>query len=128
MNWARVGLLVVLSVVATSALAADMNGNYIGPVAPNYKSCGSFNNAVVAGNTKDDWSDWNFFKQYVNGYITATNVYLSETYDITGDKGGDAYMGWLEKYCAERPSEDFSNALNQLVVELYPTRTVERPN
>ncbi|MCX2976376.1 hypothetical protein [Candidatus Marimicrobium litorale] len=127
-KWTIAALTAALTFAAGGLQAADADGRYAAyPPSANKESCGSFNAAVAKGENQSDWRDWNVFNVYTRGFLTAVSWQVVNTYDITGGKGRDAYMGWLEKYCAENPLDSYANANVELVVELYPTRTQTEP-
>jgi len=127
-KWTIAALTAALTFAAGGLQAADADGYYysLAP-SPDKQSCGSFNAAVAKGENQSDWRDWNQFKTYTNGFLTAVNWQMENTYDIEGGKGRDAIMGWLQKYCAENPLDNYPKANVELVDELMPTRTQTKP-
>ena len=121
----RIGvtLAVVLSVLCSSAHAADNDRQYQVQAIDAVESCEALNAAVVKANRDDDWGALYGFSLYTMGYLTGINRLAFDTYDIAGRKNVKILMVWLQKYCAEHPKNGFDYALYQLVAELYPHRT-----
>ncbi len=120
----RIGvtLAVVLSVLCSSAHAADNDRQYQVQAIEAVESCEALNAAVVKANRDDDWGALYGFSLYTMGYLTGINRLAFDTYDIAGRKNVKILMVWLQKYCAEHPKNSFDYALYQLVAELYPHR------
>jgi len=62
----------------------------------------------------------NYF--WVNGYLTALNLHLPNTYNITGHVQNDSISLWLDNYCKTYSSNDLGDAMKILVPQLYPNR------
>jgi hypothetical protein len=55
---------------------------------------------------------------WVLGYVTAFNQYGSKPEgDVSGGKSTAEIMAWLDKYCAQRPSDNLYRASAALVEE-----------
>lgn len=109
-----------------SCLATDSFGYYKPQAMTNFVTCENF---VAAQNAcrQGDCLKLNAFHQWMFGYITAYNVHTPDTYDITGGKGVDFLDNWLEGFCKKNPWMDFSVAVDNLTVGLYPNRIKTSP-
>ena len=62
-------------------------------------------------------------EQWMAGFLTAHNLYVSDTYDVVGGLTMDDLEDRLEKICRTNPKERFAEAMITLVVqELHPKR------
>jgi hypothetical protein len=75
--------------------------------------------------TKDELYDIvdRVIEQWMAGFLTAHNLYVSDTYDVVGGLTMDDLEDRLEKICRTNPKERFAEAMITLVVqELHPKR------
>jgi hypothetical protein len=95
--------LVFTLLSAAPAYAADQKGNYavwgIGQ-----KSCFSYTKARAAQQFED-------YKAYLMGYITAYNTESTETYSVTGMNKLDFVLSWMDDHCRAAGIESFEHAL-----------------
>lgn len=121
-------LLVLLwSVLCSVAYAADEDRAYRVLAINTVETCSDLNTAVEIANEEDDWRLLYTFSLYTMGYLTAINRLAYDTYDIAGGKNVKTHMVWLQRYCAENPRVNFSEALHQMVIKLYPRRLTAEP-
>lgn len=97
-----IALAAALLTAAMPSAAADRDGNYA-VWGAGAKSCYTFN--------KRDEDQGKDYRQYVMGYLTAYNALANETYSISAGEDLDAIMGWLARYCEEKPMHSFEQAL-----------------
>ena len=107
-------LVMLLALFSISAYAADAQGNYA-IWGAGKKSCISYTKAREAG-------DYDSFKHYLMGYLTAYNLLAENTYRISGNKNLDEMLVWLDDYCELKAIHSFEQALTELIVENYETR------
>jgi hypothetical protein len=106
----------LMSLPALGALAADVEGKYV-VFGMGTLSCGSYTQArKVPGPTELQFEYW------VTGYITAVNRFLPETSDIANGTDLDGLMGWLDNWCRDNPTKNFSTGADALELHLFPTR------
>ena len=110
--------------------AADQDG-YFRPYfmtskGINYARCKDF---VIASNLarQGHFSAQNQFNQWLDGFLTAYDMYTPDTYDIGYGKDIETMDIWLENYCAKHPDSFFNNAVESLIFELYPNRAQTKP-
>ena len=110
--------------------AADQDG-YFRPYfmtskGINYARCKDF---VIASNLarQGHFSAQNQFNQWLDGFLTAYDMYTPDTYDIGYGKDIESMDIWLENYCAKHPDSFFNNAVESLIFELYPDRAKTKP-
>lgn len=100
-----------------SALDDDGNANLHGQGA---STCAAFGAARKAGKAAD-------YEQWLDGYLSAVNLVLPDTYDILGAKERGAALAWLDQYCAGNAGDAFGFAANRLAAYLYPNRHASKP-
>ena len=61
-------------------------------------------------------------EQWVAGFLTAHNLYVSDTYDVVGKSNMNELKGRLEKSCRANPQQRFVEAMLLLIQELNPQR------
>lgn len=115
--------LLLLPLIAT---AADKLGNYETIMNTNESTCGRYVSARDEARNGNHFRE-NMYRYWLAGYVTAFNKTKPDTWSIIGTTDLDSAMLWLENYCKQYPLEDFSDATNSLVYELYPKRVKQRP-
>ncbi|NQX87127.1 MAG: hypothetical protein HRT77_00530 [Halioglobus sp.] len=121
------GLALIWLVLSSACYAADEGRAYRVLAINSVETCSDLNTAVAIANEEDDWRLLYTFSLYTMGYLTGVNRLAYDTYDIAGGKNVKTHMVWLQRYCAENPRVDFSEALHQLVIQLYPRRLIAEP-
>ncbi len=117
----RVHLPLALSllVAVTIADAADIEDHYV-IWGLGQNSCNSYNRARAAG-------DFEHYKGYMTGYITAFNAFMPETYNIVADMDTNAVIAWMDAHCADSQTMSFADAMHALVDEMYEKRQKSSP-
>ena len=141
-------LLTILGLlfITNTVIAVDKNGNYavwgIG-----MKSCFTFNaininylNPEEIVEKKDNnwisklkfWEkeeekdrqieNFDNFRNYIKGYITAYNTFTENTYSITGSMKEKEIIEWLNNYCEENPMSSLDTALTNFTFDHYDKR------
>ena len=85
-------------------------------------SCGSF----VEAQRSDKMASL-MYGNWLAGYLTAINRTTPGIYDIVNKVDHSGLMQWIENYCNQNPLKSFSDAVETLVIELYPKRTTTAP-
>ena len=116
-----------LLLCASSSFAADRNGRFFVWYAEKVKSCGSFINARDEGR-RGNYLHENGFSDWLASYLTGYNFGAPNTFDIAHGLDADSMMQWLENSCRKKPLQDFSEAAQRLVIELFPQRTTTAPS
>jgi hypothetical protein len=93
----------------------------------NYAKCEGFLTARELAR-QGHYSAQNQFNQWLDGFLTAYDMYVPDTFDIAYGKDIDALDDWLENYCAKRPDNFFNDAVESLIFEIYPDRAKTKPN
>jgi hypothetical protein len=65
--------------------------------------------------------------QWIAGFLTAHNLYVSDTYDLAGNTTMDELKARLEKICRANEKEYFAEAMITLAQELHPQRVKTAP-
>lgn len=110
--------------------AADQDGYYrpysmVGKHS-DYTTCKGF---IVAQNSARNghFDAQNQFNQWLDGYLTAYDAYNPDTFDIAYGKSLESLDLRLERYCEKHPNNLFSDAVDTLMFELFPTRARTNP-
>jgi len=117
----RVNILLVLTLLmpASIANAADIEDHYV-IWGLGQNSCNSYNQARAAG-------DFEHYKGYVTGYLTAYNAFMPETYNIVPEMDTNAVIAWLDAHCADSQTMSFADAMHALVDEMHEKRQKASP-
>ena len=125
MKYATIVLLA--SLFPLPAIAADKDGRYgIIFYKGKISSCGTYVAARDQGR-RGNFRDQNIHHAWLTGYFTAYNKLKPDTYDILAVTDAEAVRLWLENYCKQNPLDDFTDAVDSLIIELYPKRTRQEP-
>jgi len=104
----------IMMLTSTTVVAVDSNGNYavwgIGK-----KSCFGFSQDVGG-------DDFDKYRHYIKGFLTAYNMFTEKTYSITGKMNEDEVVEWLEDYCADNPMFGLESALLNFTFDHYDKR------
>src|SRR5262245_16716957 len=63
-------------------------------------------------------------ENWVAGFLTAHNYYVTDTYDVQGSKTILEIQQRVETYCRDNPSNYFVDAVIALALALHPTRVI----
>lgn len=94
--------------------------------ASDFARCESFLNAMVLARQGKFYAK-NQFNEWLDGYLTAYDKFIPDTFDIAPDKDLDSLDSWLENYCKQHPYNLFDRAVESLTFELYTTRQKTAP-
>ena len=61
-------------------------------------------------------------EHWIAGFLTAHNLYVSDTYDVAGNSNMDELKARLEKSCRANSKQHFAEAVITLVQSLHPQR------
>src|ERR1051325_10920987 len=61
-------------------------------------------------------------EQWIAGFLTAHNLYVSDTYNVAAKESMDNIEARLEASCRENPKEYFAEAMVSVVQQLNPER------
>jgi hypothetical protein len=61
-------------------------------------------------------------EHWIAGFLTAHNLYMSDTYDVAGKSNMNDLKARLEKSCRANPKQRFAEAMVSLVQQLNPQR------
>ncbi len=115
-------LLLVLCSPLTLIDAKDFDGEHavFGAGAQN---CGDYLTSRRQGPVEtQQYTDWVF------AYFSAFNVIVNNTYDITGERGSNEILNWLDNYCSGSRRTLFVSAVADLTQRLYPQRANISPS
>jgi hypothetical protein len=123
----RIILIMAVSLICSPVLSADKDGQYLVSATHEVVSCRGLNSALAKAKSADSWTTLYAYSLYTMGYISGINRLAHDTYDIAGHKNAKTLLVWLERYCAENPADSFDQALFRLTLELFPNRTIAKP-
>jgi len=63
------------------------------------------------------------YEIWLEGFITALNSQLPNTYDIAGQTDTDDILEWIAQWCGENPGTQFLYGVQAYVIFAYPSRT-----
>jgi len=73
--------------------------------------------------TPEDYERTNHVvEHWVAGYLTGHNYYVSDTYDVKGNKSIEEIKVWIEGFCRKDQDEYFAEAVIALAAELHDSR------
>ena len=111
--------------------AADQDGYF----RPYFMLNNSFNYATCEGFVtardlakKGQFAAINQFNQWLDGFLTAYDMYTPDTFDIAYGKDLETLDKRLETYCAKHPDNLFNKAVENLIFEIYPDRAKTKPS
>ena len=132
--------------LSNASMAVDKNGNYA-VWGVGMKSCFSFNSVTVNYLNSDDvieeennswisklkfWENvedsssevenFDKYRDYIKGYITAYNTFTDDTYSITGIMKEKEIIEWLNNYCEENPMSSVDTAIMNFAFDHHDKR------
>jgi hypothetical protein len=112
----------MLLVAMPGVYAKDFDGEFA-VFSVGGKSCGEYLRARHGGGrAQHDFTTW------VQGYLSAFNLIVPNTYDILGTRDFDKVVQWLDSHCAENRATSFVNATALLTINLFPDRQNVAPD
>jgi hypothetical protein len=89
--------------------------------------CGLWTQARQSGDVFAVW--WKtLILGWVQGYLTAYNVYGPQASDVAKGTGADAVAEWTDNYCEQHPHDNIAGAAHALIVEFNAPRKRPIPN
>ena len=139
-------ITVGIFIVPISVMAVDITGNYA-VWGVGTKSCYAFNLSTVnylnsdnstqkkdeglisklkfwkdKKNNEDEVENFDAYKSYMKGFLTAYNIFTEKTFSISGSMKEKQVVEWLNDYCKENPMSTVENALTSFTFEYYDNR------
>lgn len=110
-------LSILLLFVSSNLMGKDNNGQYAIKGVGNV-SCQQFNQLLQNPNEPQRY----LFIGWLNGYITANNYHLPDTFDLVAWENSETLTSYLVAHCQKYPSISFFQATTQLTAQLFETR------
>lgn len=104
-------------IAASPAAAADRSGNFVLRGAGS-QPCPTFMTAI---NARDQATSATYLA-WLQGYMSANNRLLADTFDVMPTQGPVDFMGVVKAICERSPKFSVENAANQALVLLRPLR------
>ncbi|MDH3716386.1 MAG: hypothetical protein OET44_21365 [Gammaproteobacteria bacterium] len=115
-------ITVALLVAMPEAPAKDVDGEFA-VFSVGGKRCEEYLRARHGGGrAQHDFTTW------LQGYLSAFNLIVPNTYDILGNREFDKVVQWLDNHCTENREASFVNATALLTINLFPERKNIAPN
>jgi hypothetical protein len=122
-------LLVVLAMVVWPAICQALPnemGAYTKLGVGNLE-CGVWTQARQSGDVNAVW--WKtLILGWVQGFLTAYNLYGSGTFDITRETDVGAVAEWVDTYCLQYPLNNIAGAAGALVTDLQKPHKDKLPS
>jgi hypothetical protein len=120
-------LLLLLAIWPTICQALpNERGEYVKLGVGNLE-CGLWTQARQSGDVFAVW--WKtLILGWVQGYLTAYNVYGPQASDVAKGTGADAVAEWTDNYCEQHPHDNIAGAAHALIVEFNAPRKRPIPN
>jgi hypothetical protein len=116
-SYLRALVCLLLALPGVSLLqAADTDGNYAVKGA-GIATCAAFNDAREAGGR-----EYYMFAGWMEGFLTAGNLYEEETFDIAPWQNTEVLAAALDSLCKRNPQQKFHLAAAGLMREFFPAR------
>lgn len=116
MHAASVLILMAVTLLVPGARAADGQGDFA------IKGAG----AVSCGRFVEDWEtrgrNMAVYAGWIDGYVTAMNQTLADTFDLTPWQGAETLLGLMRRACEAVPEERFMDRLVALLRDMSPIR------
>jgi hypothetical protein len=87
---------------------------------------GQFENLGIGNDSCGQWTQsrreigyrWQGYVSWVQGFLTAINLFADETHDVTRGIDSDGLVSWIDNFCQQHPLENIAFAAQQLLSEL----------
>lgn len=117
----KLNLAALIAVTALGADAAEKDGQFAIKGA-GAQTCAQFIAAWDQGNT-----DLKQYAGWIDGYVTAVNQHVSNTYDTTPWQTTETLLGMTHSVCKQlAPKARFIDAMSLLLRQIWPTRLHEK--
>ena len=63
------------------------------------------------------------YRVWLEGFITALNSQIPDTYDIAGETDMDGILEWISQWCGVNPGSKFLSGVQAYVTFAYRSRT-----
>jgi len=105
---------------AQSVLASDKEGRYW-IYGVGRQTCETYLEARKTG----DYSEISY-KNWISGYVTASNRSLENTYTLLGENDFQGALAWIDNYCAKNTKNSIYMAVENMRAVYYPKRKKSR--
>lgn len=112
--------LILLSLAPAPVSAADANGQFA------TKGIGVLSCAVFVEARSQGSATASRLKDWLDGYLTATNRYEPDTFDVAPWGPSEVFAIIIENHCRQNPDEGFAQAAQRLVLSIGTDRLARR--
>ena len=127
-------VLIALFLFNFNAMASDTNGGWA-VLGYGTETCQAFVTAATAATERSAISDepdestlkYIAFVMWMQGFLSATNKYMEDTWNIAGEHKIDNLVAGVDYFCRQDPAELFANSVQAVVKDLYPNRVEVGP-
>lgn len=118
----RTLVFAALVAAASSAEAADANGR-AAPKGLGLATCQQF---LDEAQKQDNQDAVRAFASWVNGYLTGTNIFMEETYDIAPWQNALYMLNVYARLCQQQPEQRFIAVVHYVTQALRENRLIEQ--
>lgn len=105
----RITILLILLLTGGNGIADDGKGNYA--------IWGVGNNSCFSYLKARENNDFDAYKLYLTGYLTAYNALTPDTFRISGTMDMDGIIEWIDNYCKSKQLDGFLGAISAYTSE-----------
>lgn len=113
---AAFGLLLIVSLQASAALAADDQNRFA------IRGVGLLTCAIYENERAAKSASYQIFGGWIDGYITGVNQYAPKTFDILSFESSELIAELLSVHCKENPKDLVFAVLNSMFIKLQDDR------
>ena len=113
----RVSVALILSIAVVSPLPAMDGDGRFAIEGMGQLNCGAFSQAAAERNER-----FYVFAGWLDGYLTAYNQHMQDTYDITPWQTVDWSVAVMTQFCQANPDTRFIYAVNHMIRALHGQR------
>ena len=126
-----VSLVSMISLGSITVSAMDKNGRYFA-LGVGKRSCEDyvkFREKRLENFTPEQYEMADLVvDHWVAGYLTAHNLYVTDTYNVMGGASIEQAVAWLDNYCRSNQKKLFAEAVFAMVQSLHPKRLTADPS
>lgn len=109
-------LLGVLLSLTTGAIAADANGQFA------MKGAGFLTCQIFSAEREKRSEVYYLIAGWVEGFVTAHNRYVPDTFDITSFESTEMLLTVMENHCKDHPEDRLFPVINSMLIQLQSDR------
>lgn len=120
MNGIALALVICIAGAGDIAKASDANGDF------SIRGAGRISCAELLGGLEAKDKRLSVFAHWLEGYITASNQHLGDTFDVTPWQTTELLLALAGRSCAATPEKNFMDVVGRLIAQFRPLRVQEK--